>query len=88
MGLLDILKQYAEPSSSPVDQAGAHFDEVARQSRPDDLAPSVTAALKSNATPDLGQTVSDLFGRSNPQQQAGVDVLLQELEKASVPPPT
>jgi hypothetical protein len=72
MGLLDILKQYADPSSVQPDRVGAHFDEVAQQSNPNDLGNGVAAAFRSDATPPFGQMVGDLFGRSDPQQRAGI----------------
>jgi hypothetical protein len=72
MGLLDILKQYADPNSVQPDRVGGHFDEVAQQSNPNDLGDGVAAAFRSDATPPFGQMVGDLFGRSDPQQRAGI----------------
>ncbi len=72
MGLLDILKQYADPNSVQSDRVGGHFDEVAQQSNPNDLGNGVAAAFRSDATPPFGQMVGDLFGRSDPQQRAGI----------------
>ena len=72
MGLLDILKQYADPAGIEPDRVGGHFDEVAQQSNPNDLGNGVAAAFRSDATPPFGQMVGDLFGRSDPQQRAGI----------------
>jgi hypothetical protein len=72
MGLLDILKQYADPANVQPDRVNAHFDEVAQQSSPQDLGSGVAAAFRSDATPPFGQMVGDLFGRSDPQQRAGI----------------
>jgi hypothetical protein len=72
MGLLDILKQYSNPSkTSPGDVAG-HFESVAQQASPQELGSGIAAALRSNATPPFGQAVGNLFGQSNPDQKAGV----------------
>ena len=72
MGILDILKQYADPNSIQPDRVGGHFDEVAQQSNPNALGDGVAAAFRSDATPPFGQMVGDLFGRSDPQQRAGI----------------
>ncbi len=72
MGFMDILKQYADPSSAPVGSVQEHFDQVAQQAPPEDLGRGIAGALKSDATPPFGQTVGNLFNQSNPQQQAGV----------------
>jgi len=72
MGILDILQQYADPARAPTDRVEQHFDEVARQSDPRDLGNGVAAAFRSDATPPFGQMIGDLFGRSDPQQRAGI----------------
>jgi hypothetical protein len=72
MGLLDILKQYADPAGIQTDRVGGHFDEVAQQSNPNDLGGGVAAAFRSDATPPFGQMIGDLFSRSDPQQRAGI----------------
>ena len=72
MGLLDILQQYTDPARAPTDRVDEHFDEVARQSDPRDLGNGVAAAFRSDATPPFGQMIGDLFGRSDPQQRAGI----------------
>lgn len=72
MGLLDILKQYTNPGATPTGDVTGHFDTVAQQSNAKDLGSGIAAALRSDATPSLGQTISNLFGQSNPSQKAGV----------------
>jgi hypothetical protein len=72
MGLLDILNQYVNPSTAPTGNAMEHFDQVAQQAPPQDLGRGIAAAMRSDSTPPFGQLVGNLFGQSNPQQQAGV----------------
>jgi len=72
MGLLDILNQYAGGAAAPQADTVNHFDQVAQQAPTADLGSALSAMFRSDATPAFGQQVSDLFNRSNPQQQAGV----------------
>jgi hypothetical protein len=72
MGILDILQQYANPSQVAPDRVNDHFDQVAQQASPQDLGQGVAAAFRSDATPPFGQMIGDLFGRSDPQQRAGI----------------
>lgn len=72
MGILDILQQYADPSRVQPDRVNDDFDQVAQQSNPQDLGNGVAAAFRSDATPPFGQMIGDLFGRSDPQQRAGI----------------
>lgn len=72
MGILDILQQYSDPARAPTDRVDQHFDEVARQTSPQDLGNGLAAAFRSDATPPFGQMVGNLFGRSDPQQRAGI----------------
>ncbi|MEO5845880.1 MAG: hypothetical protein ABIQ33_13675 [Caldimonas sp.] len=72
MGILDILQQYTDPARAPTDRVDDDFDQVARQSSPQDLGSGVAAAFRSDATPPFGQMIGDLFGRSDPQQRAGI----------------
>lgn len=73
MGLLDILRQYTgdTPLADPSD-AHDHFDEVARSAPPEVLGQGVADAFRADATPPFGEMVGQMFGKSNPQQQAGV----------------
>ena len=72
MGLLDILKQYADPAAAQTGDVAGHFDEAARQSSPSALGNSVAAAFRSDATPPFGQMIGDLFAKSDPNQRAGI----------------
>ena len=72
MGILDILQQYADPSRVQPERVQEHFDQVAQQASPQDLGNGVAAAFRSDATPPFGQMIGDLFGRSNPEQRAGI----------------
>ena len=71
MGLMDILQQYANPSvTTRSSGAHDHFDEVARTAPPDVVGQGVADAFRSDQTPTFGEMVGQMFGRSNPQQQA------------------
>jgi hypothetical protein len=72
MGILDILKQYADPASAPAGNVAGHFDQVAQQSSLQDIGNSVAAAFRSDATPPFGQMIGDLFSKSDPSQRAGI----------------
>jgi hypothetical protein len=73
-----ILQQYSNPDSAPNasnvnhDEVNQHFDNVAQSVPSNILAQGVSAALNSNSTPPFGQTIGDLFNRSNPDQKSGV----------------
>jgi hypothetical protein len=73
MGLMDILKQYTDSAAaSQPNAAHDHFDEVARAVPPDVLGKGVADAFRSDTTPPFGEMVGQMFGQSNPQQQANV----------------
>ena len=72
MGILDILKQYADPAAAPAGNVAGHYDQVAQQSSLQDLGNSLAAAFRSDATPPFGQMVGDLFSKSDPNQRAGI----------------
>jgi len=83
MGLMDILQQYSNLGAAPSPYAHDHFDEVARTAPPDVLGQGVADAFRSDQTPAFGEMVSQMFGRSNPQQQAGaLNQLLRSLGPA------
>jgi len=69
--LTDILQQYTGAAAAP-DQAADHFSQVADSVPSDALSQGLSAAFKSDQTPAVGAMVGQLFGQSNPQQQAGV----------------
>lgn len=72
MSLMDILNQYLDPSPSAAATSEAHFDEVSRSLSPGELGRGVTETLRSDATPPFGDMVSQMFGQSDPHQQAGL----------------
>ncbi len=72
MSLMDILKQYAEPSAANAATSPAHFDEAAQSAQPQAIGDGVAAAFRSDQTPPFANMVGQLFGQSNGQQQAGV----------------
>lgn len=85
MALLDILKQYATPGTSPNGDVYGHFDTVAQQSTSQDFGKGIAAAMRSDATPSFGATIGNLFGQSNPTQKAGVlNEILQALGPAEI----
>jgi hypothetical protein len=85
MGILDILKQYSNPGTTPTGDVVGHFDSVAQQASPKDLGSGIAAALKSDATPPFGQVIGSLFGQSSPTQKAGVlNEILQTLGPAGL----
>jgi hypothetical protein len=71
VGLMDILQQYTANAGGSAD-AHQHFDEVARQAPPEVLGQGVADAFRNDQTPSFGEMVGQMFGQSNPQQQAGV----------------
>ncbi|HTD59244.1 MAG TPA: hypothetical protein VK679_01265 [Gemmatimonadaceae bacterium] len=85
MGLLDqiggILKQYESPAA-PSSDVSTHFDQVASVVPSGTLADGIAHALRSGQTSGFSQTVSELFGRANPSQKAG---MLNQLLSAVTP---
>lgn len=77
MGLMDMLRQYANAQPGQVaDAASDHFSEVARNTPPETLKQGIAAAFHSDQTPPFGQMVGQLFGQASQQQQSG---MLQQL---------
>lgn len=72
MSILDILKQYASPTSELAGDVNAHFDAVAQQVAPKDLGAGIAAALRSDVTPSFAQTIGGLFSHSDSDQKAGL----------------
>lgn len=84
MGFLDILRQYAQPGAQPTGDVFGHFDSVVQQATPKQLGGGIAAALRSDATPSLGQVLGTLFGQSNPEQKAGLlNEIMQTLGPAA-----
>ncbi|MET0321942.1 MAG: hypothetical protein ABW069_14585 [Duganella sp.] len=68
-----LLKQYVGAVTAPdAAQAEKDFGDVAQHAPATSVAQGVTAALRSDQTPPFAQMVSQLFGRSDPTQQAGM----------------
>ena len=73
MGLMDILQQYTNTTAvRNLNIAHDHFDEVSRTAPPEILGQGVADAFRADNTPPFGEMVGQMFGQSNPQQQAGV----------------
>jgi len=72
MGLMDILQHYANPATAANANPHEHYEEVARSAPPEVLGQSVADAFRSERTPPFGEMVGQMFGQSNPHQQAGV----------------
>lgn len=83
MSFMDILRQYAEPNATNSTTSAAHFDQVAQSAPPEQVGSGVAAAFRSDQTPPFADMVSQLFGQSNGQQQAGaLNQLLSALNPA------
>ena len=73
MGLMDVLRQYTNGTAGAnAEAAHEHFDEIARDAPPAIVGQGVADAFRADETPEFGEMVSRMFGRSDPQQQAGV----------------
>jgi cytochrome c553 len=69
----NLLQKYLNvPSGQANSDVSAHFDEIAQHAPPQVMGQGIADALRSDQTPELGQMVSDMFKRANPQQQAGM----------------
>src|SRR5213078_3856061 len=83
MGLMDILNQYAGlAAGTAAPEATDHFGSVAQEAPREELAHGLAAAFRADETPPFEQMVGQLFGRSDPQQRAG---LLNELLRSIGP---
>jgi hypothetical protein len=69
----NLLQQYVGglTAADPV-QAEKDFGEVAQHVPSATMASGITEALRSDQTPPFAQMVSQLFGRSDPTQRAGM----------------
>lgn len=73
MGLMDILQQYRDSTpSSDSNEIHEHFDKVVQAAPTAVVGQGVADAFRSDATPEFGQMIGQMFGQSNSQQQAGV----------------
>jgi hypothetical protein len=78
MGLFDqlsgVLQQYAnsQGTGQPNEQVHEHFDQVSQAVPSTSLADGLSAAFRSNSTPDFGQMLGSLFNQSSGDQKAGL----------------
>lgn len=79
----NLLQQYMGGASGADNtRATEDFDRVSQQVPREQLAQGVTQALRSDQTPPFPQMVSQMFGQSNPNQQAS---MLNQLIAAAGP---
>lgn len=67
-----LLQQYGGTGAAPAQNVESHFDQVAQVAPQSALAEGLAAAFGSSQTPAAASMVSQLFGQSNSQQQAGL----------------
>jgi hypothetical protein len=68
-----ILQQYSGTGAAQApDTVDDDFDQTAQAVPRGALADGLSAAFRSDQTPDFGQMVAGLFGQSNGQQRAGI----------------
>jgi hypothetical protein len=75
LDLGSLLQQYlgtAYAAPANAQQAEAHFDQAAQHAPTDVLSTGLSAMFRSDQTPPFGQMAGQLFGQSNPNQQAGM----------------
>jgi hypothetical protein len=65
---MDVLNQIAGGGANPEH----HFDQVAQSAPTEVMSQAVADAFRSDKTPPYQQMVGELFGRSDPAQQAGL----------------
>lgn len=71
----NLLQQYATGSGAaaqPAPDVNQHFDQVSQAVPSGVLAEGISAAFKSDRTPELGQMLTQLFSQSNSGQKAGL----------------
>lgn len=79
----NLLNQYMGGASGADNtRAAEDFDRVAQAAPREAVAQGVTQALRSDQTPPFPQMVGQMFGQSNPNQQAG---MLNQLIAAAGP---
>lgn len=66
-----LLQQYLG-GAAPASQVEDHFDQVSQHADGGLLSSGLAAAFRSDQTPAFGQMAGQLFGQSNPNQQAGM----------------
>lgn len=68
----NLLKQYASGLDTDPAKAEDDFAQVAQHAPSTAVASGVTQAFRSDQTPPFAQMVGQLFGRSDPNQRAGL----------------
>ncbi len=69
----NLLQQYlGGPRAADPARAEQDFGQVAQHAPTATMAQGITEALRSDQTPPFAQMVSQLFGRSDPTQRAGM----------------
>ena len=69
----NLLQKYLNvPSDQSNADVASHYDEIAQHASPQIMGQGIADALRSDQTPSLGEMVSGMFTRANPQQQAGM----------------
>jgi hypothetical protein len=69
----DMLQQYANPTSGTAPSSTTQdFEQVAAAAPRNTLGESLSEAFRSDQTPPFANILSNLFGSSNGQQQAGL----------------
>ena len=68
----NLLQQYIGGASAGSPDAQAHYGQVAQNASSDLISEGLAAAFRSDATPPFAQMAGQLFGQSNPSQQAGM----------------
>ena len=69
--LNDILNRYLGGNAGP-GQVSDDFSHVAQNVSPDVLSKGLSAAFGSDATPEVGTMISQMFGASSPEQRAAM----------------
>jgi hypothetical protein len=72
MDLGGLLSKYLNPQGDAHPDAENHFDQVAKHAPGETVSQGISDALRSDATPSLGDMVSQAFSRADPQQRAGM----------------
>ncbi len=68
-----ILQQYSGTGTAQApDTVDDDFDQTAQAAPLGALANGLSAAFRSDQTPEFGQMIGNLFGQSNGQQRAGI----------------
>lgn len=68
----NVLQHYLGGGSPDPQAADQHFDQAAQAAPPELLGHGLSEMFRSDATPPFGQMAGQLFGRSDPNQRAGL----------------